>query len=440
MFVSVHPGDPRNRLDPTSPRTREKGSTPPLLVNLDGTLVRTQLVFESILILIKGNPFFLLRIPLWFCQGLAHFKAQVAAHVSLDPSSLPYDHEFIALLKAERANGRRLWLCTDSNELLATRISQHLQLFDGVLVVAQTVNFEKAPPAVRSRLKTLFQAMRPHQWAKNALLVVPLLAAHSANHPSAVLASLVAMITFCLCASSVYVLNDLLDLEADRANVRKCKRPFAAGLLPLSAGFVLAPALLGVAFSIAAFLPTPFMVVLTGYYVLTLAYSFTLKGKVLVDALVLACLYTLRIVAGAAAVNVPLSFWMLLFSIFLFLSLAFVKRYAELEALRRRGQLQAVGRSYEVPDLPILQSLGCASGYLSVLVLALYVNSPEVEALYRRPQVIWALCALLLFWISRVWMMAQRGAMHDDPVVFALKDRVSVGVGCLAVLVTTLAL
>jgi 4-hydroxybenzoate polyprenyltransferase len=165
-----------------------------------------------------------------------------------------------------------------------------------------------------------------------------------------------------------------------------------------------------------------------------------LKGKVLLDALVLACLYTLRIVAGAAAVSVPLSFWMLLFSIFLFLSLAFVKRYTELEALRRQGQLQAVGRSYEVRDLPILQSLGCASGYLSVLVLALYVNSPEIEALYRHPTFIWGLCVLLLFWISRVWMLAQRGGMHDDPVVFALKDGPSVGIGAVAVVIAILAI
>jgi 4-hydroxybenzoate polyprenyltransferase len=271
-------------------------------------------------------------------------------------------------------------------------------------------------------------------------VIVPLLAAHHVNNPSAVLAAALAVVAFCLCASSVYVLNDLLDLEADRVNPRKCKRPFAAGHILLSAGFIMAPALLGLAFGVAALLPAHFVLVVGGYYVLTLAYSFALKGQVLIDALVLACLYTLRIVAGAAAVDVPLSFWMLLFSVFLFLSLAFVKRYAELDTLRRRNQLQAVGRGYEVRDLPILQSLGCASGYLSVLVLALYVDSPEIEALYSHPKLIWALCVLLLFWISRVWMVAQRGAMNDDPVIFALKDKASIGVGLLSMLMVTLAI
>jgi 4-hydroxybenzoate polyprenyltransferase len=238
---------------------------------------------------------------------------------------------------------------------------------------------------------------------------------------------------FCLCASSVYVLNDLLDLEADRANPRKSRRPFAAGHLSLSTGLILAPLLLCLAFGTASLLPFSFVQALAGYYALTLAYSFALKGLVLIDTIALACLYTLRLVAGAASVVVPLSFWMLLFSVFLFLSLALVKRFAELEALKRRNQLQAIGRGYQVSDLPILQSLGSAAGYLSVLVLALYIDSPEIEALYHRPKVIWGLCVLLLFWVSRVWMTAQRGLMHDDPVVYALRDRVSLAVGLLMV-------
>ena len=201
----------------------------------------------------------------------------------------------------------------------------------------------------------------------------------------------------------------------------------------------MAPALLILAFGLGALLSVSFVIVLAGYYVLNVAYSLFLKSTVLLDTLMLACLYTLRIVAGAAAANVPLSFWMLLLSIFLFLSLACVKRYAELDGLRRRDQLQAADCGYEVRDLPILQNLGCSSGYLSVLVLALYVNSPDVEALYRHPRIICALCLLLLFGISRIWMMAQRGAMRDDPVIFALKDGPSIGIGCLAVLIAILA-
>lgn len=466
----------------------------PLCVNLDDTLILTNLLLESLLLLIKRNPLFL--FPLWLLRGSATFKAEIASRVALDPTLLPYDSKLVGWLKAERTAGRTIWLYADSNESLATRIALHLQLFDGVLAcnrtnssstaaksIALTEQFGKGkfdycgtrrkdlviwkqarkavivrgsprmareiaqsvptPEVSRPRsnyIEAIFHALRPHQWAKNALVLVPLLAAHHLNNLSAVLATLLAVVAFCLCASSVYVLNDLLDLQADRANPRKCKRPFAAGHLPLLMGFILAPLLLGLAFGVGAILPASFIIVLSGYYALTLAYSLAFKGHVLIDALVLACLYTLRIVAGAASIDVPLSFWMLLFSVFLFLSLAFVKRFTELEALRTRDKFQAIGRGYEVKDLPILQSLGCASGYLSVLVLALYVDSAEIEALYRHPKLIWALCVLLLFWISRVWMTAQRGAMHDDPVVFALKDKTSIGVGLLAMLIVILAL
>jgi 4-hydroxybenzoate polyprenyltransferase len=269
---------------------------------------------------------------------------------------------------------------------------------------------------------------------------VPLLAAHVVSEPGKLADALIAVAAFCLCASSVYVVNDLLDLAADRAHKRKSKRPFAAGELSLLTGWALAPVLLAAAIVLASFLPWKFQLVFATYYVTTLAYSFALKGRVLVDTLTLAGLYTLRIIAGSAAVSVPLSFWLLLFSVFLFLSLAFVKRFTELDSLRREQRLRAAGRGYQVDDLAILQSLGTAAGYLSVLVLALYINSPAIESLYRRPKVIWMLCVLMLYWVSRVWMKAQRGEMHDDPVVFALKDRVSLGVGLLAALTVALAI
>jgi 4-hydroxybenzoate polyprenyltransferase len=232
----------------------------------------------------------------------------------------------------------------------------------------------------------------------------------------------------------------MLDLEADRGHARKSKRPFAAGDLSLATGLVLAPALLAAAALIAVFLPAKFQFALTAYYVLTCAYSVKLKRMLLVDAVALAGLYTLRIIAGAGAANVALSFWLLLFSVFLFLSLAFVKRYAELDTLRRQQRLQALGRGYHVEDLAVLQSFGAAAGYLSVLVLALYINSPEIEPLYHRPKAIWMLCVLMLYWISRVWMTAHRGGMHDDPVVYALRDRVSLGLGLLAAITVAVAI
>jgi 4-hydroxybenzoate polyprenyltransferase len=469
--------------------------TVPLCVDLDGTLIFSDTLLESALLLIKSNPFHVFFFVLWLLRGRAVLKAEIASRVTLNPAALPYNREFVSWLESERAEGRSLWLCTAANVKLAEAVAGHLGIFDGVIASDSQTNLAgdskaarlverfgergfdycgnerrdlkvwrhahgaivanagpalerdaatsapvlQAFPARGSSLRAAFRAIRPHQWAKNALIFVPLLAAHAAGHAQSVTDVVLATVAFCLCASSVYVLNDLLDLEADRAHPRKSKRPFAAGSLSIGAGLALVPCLLGTAILIAAFLPARFQLVFATYYVVTVAYSFSLKGRVIVDAMALAGLYTLRIIAGAAAAAVPLSFWLLLFSVFLFLSLAFVKRFAELDSLRRQQRLRAAGRGYHVEDLPVLQSLGTSAGYLSVLVLALYINSPAIEGLYRQPKLIWLLCVLMLYWISRVWMKAQRGEMHDDPVVFALKDRNSLIVGILAVATVVLA-
>jgi 4-hydroxybenzoate polyprenyltransferase len=463
----------------------------PLCVDLDGSVIRTDLLLECLLVLIKRNPVYLLLAALWLARGRATLKAEIARRVQLDPGALPYNTELLQWLRNEHARGRRLWLCTGANEKLAGSVARHLGIFDGVIASDSTHNLTgrlKAEYLVRSfgfrefdycgnerrdlaiwycsnganvvsngsavgvrvaarvpllqtlssggdRLRAAWRALRPHQWAKNVLLFVPLLAAHRANDSVAVGNTALGFAAFCLCASSVYVLNDMLDLQADRAHVRKSKRPFASGDLPLWAGFLMVPLLLAISAAIASFLPTSFLLVLGGYYGLTTAYSLALKGMIFIDAIALAGLYTLRIIAGAAAAQVPLSFWLLLFSVFLFLSLAIVKRYAELDALRRRGQLQAAGRDYTVGDLPMLESVGISAGYLSVLVLALYVNSPATLPLYSRPEALWPLCVLLLYWITRIWMKTHRGKMHDDPVVFAMRDRVSLATGLLAALI-----
>jgi 4-hydroxybenzoate polyprenyltransferase len=473
----------------------ETAVTPPLCVDLDGTLIRSDVLLESLLLLLKRNALYLFCVPLWLLRGKAALKAQIASRVTLNPATLPYNAAFLEWLRAERETGRTLWLCTAADRRLAEAVAAHLGLFEGVLAsdgsvnlagsnkaaelvqkfgehgfdycgnerrdiaiwrraraaivvhadpgleqaAAQHTSVSRAFPSEAGTLRASIRALRPHQWTKNALLLVPLLAAHRASDVGMLYQTLLATVAFCLCASSVYVINDLLDLEADRAHPRKSKRPFASGDLPIATGLVLAPGLLVVAGALALLLPDKFLLTFATYFVLTLAYSLALKGRVLVDALVLAGLYTLRIIAGSAAAQVALSFWLLLFSVFLFLSLAFVKRFAELDALRRRQGLRAVGRGYHVEDLPLLQSLGTASGYLSVLVLALYINSPDIQGLYHRPKLIWMLCVLMLYWISRVWFEAQRGAMNEDPVVFALKDRISLGIGLLAAVTVFLA-
>jgi 4-hydroxybenzoate polyprenyltransferase/phosphoserine phosphatase len=467
----------------------------PLCVDLDGTLINSDVLFESILLLLKRNPLYLLRMLAWLVKGKASFKAQVATRVAVNPAALPYNEDLLDWLRKERASGRSLWLVTATNERFASAIADHLGIFDGVIAsdaganvagdvkaarlverfgersfdycgnehrdllvwkhangaivtnggsaleqaAAGTCRVLNVFPRKGNFLRPVVRALRPHQWAKNGLIFVPLFAAHRGADITSVLNVVFATIAFCACASSVYVLNDLLDLEADRAHRRKRLRPFASGALPIAAGMVMAPTLLAIGVLLALALPEKFQLVFGTYYALTCAYSFGLKALVVVDAMALAGLYTLRIIAGAGAALVPLSFWLLLFSVFLFLSLALVKRYAELDSLRRQQRLRAAGRGYHVEDLSVLQSLGTSAGYLSVLVLALYINSPEIAALYERPKMIWILCVLILYWISRIWMKTHRGEMHDDPVVFALKDRISIVVAVLGVTAIALA-
>jgi 4-hydroxybenzoate polyprenyltransferase len=272
---------------------------------------------------------------------------------------------------------------------------------------------------------------RVHQWLKNLLLFVPLLAAHQISNLQSLSTLLLAFVSFSLCASAVYMANDLLDLESDRRHPRKRRRPFAAATIPMTYGVVLAPLFALMSLLLGLMVGTTFTAWLVIYFALTCAYSLLLKRLALIDCLTLAALYTLRIIAGAAAVAVSLSFWLLAFSVFIFLSLAFVKRYAELQVQTQEGNTHAHGRGYSVSDAPIVQTLGIASGYASVLVLALYLHSETVTQLYVQPELIWFAVPLMLFWVSWVWMKAHRGEMHDDPIVFAIKDRSSLAVAIL---------
>ena len=278
------------------------------------------------------------------------------------------------------------------------------------------------------------RTIRIHQWGKNILVFIPLFAAHQEKDPLLVGKSLLAFGAFSLCASAVYVMNDLLDLQSDRRHPRKRHRPFAAALLPLPAGLFLVPLLLGLAFASGFLLKSNFILVLGFYFLLTSIYSLWIKQIVILDVIFLAILYTLRIIAGGVATGIPPSFWLLAFSVFFFLGLAMVKRYSELLISKRAGQVSPHGRGYHTEDFPVLHSLGAASGYGSVLVLALYINSPEIQVLYRHPKFLWFLIPILLFWISRVWLISHRGLMHDDPLIFALRDKVSLILSLLVVI------
>lgn len=459
-------------------RARSGRREPPLVVDLDGTLVQSDLLYESIFALLKKNPLLIFQMLLWLLDGKAAFKQRVAERVDLDVVTLPYHAEFLAYLQGEHKRGRRLVLATASNEKYAQEVAICLGLFDGVLasnaeinvsgsrklelirervtdgefdyagnahvdvgiwkearcaiVVSPGTGVARAAAAVaevshtfaapKAGIGTYLYAIRVHQWLKNCLIFVPLLAAHKMGDMRLMTDAVLAFLAYSLCASSAYVLNDILDLAVDRLHPRKCKRPFAAGTIPIARGVLMMVALLGGAILISLSLPLVFIQLLFFYYIMTLAYSLDLKKRALIDVLVLAGLYTLRIVAGAAAVTVVLSFWMLAFSMFIFLSLAMVKRYTELQAVKESGEQETPGRGYLAEDMGTLTSLGGASGYLAVLVLALYINSEKIAVMYKHPQVIWLICPLLLYWISRVWMLARRGDLHDDPVVFALED------------------
>jgi len=470
----------------------------PIVVDLDGTLIRSDVLVESGFAFLKSAPYRFYEPIAWLARGgKSSLKSRLAEKANIDVSVLPYNAQLVEWLREARRAGRSLVLATASHERFAKDIAKHLGLFDRVFATNEDVNlsarnkrealvaaygekgfdyvgnshddvpvweaadrayivnplpgveraahkhgnvervFENRAP----NLQVWAKSLRIHQWLKNLLIFVPLLAGHFFGDAHRVFLALVAFLTFGMCASSVYLLNDLLDLEDDRHHRVKRRRPLASGAMPLLSGLAATPVLLAGAFAIAfMLLPWRFCAVLAGYYVLTLAYSMALKRRVMVDVVVLATLYTTRIVAGTAAIAAHLTFWLLAFSMFIFLSLALVKRYAELHSMKERGLVKTRGRGYVASDLSLISSLGTSSGYLAVLVLALYIQDHGTTTLYRHPQFIWLACPLLLYWISRTWIIAHRGGMHDDPIVFAAKDRTSLAVVVLCGIVFWLAL
>jgi 4-hydroxybenzoate polyprenyltransferase len=452
------------------------------------------MLHESALWMLRDQPLNVLRIPVWLMSGKASLKKKLAVRPDFNVASLPYNADLIEWLTQQRANGRQLILCTASDRSIAQPIAEHLALFDDVMASDGGVNLAGAnkaralekrfgeggfdyvgnsqadvavwaharraivvnasprilreatqqcevehvfPPA-KIGLRALSKVLRVHQWMKNLLLFIPLIAAHQFSTIEPWLALVLAFVSFSLCASTVYIANDLLDLESDRLHPRKRARPFASGRVPAWMGVIAAPLLLAVSLLLGAHVGGSFLPWLLFYFVVTCAYSWVLKRLILVDCLTLAMLYTLRIVAGAAAASVSLSFWLLAFSVFLFLSLAFVKRYAELQVQILAGKKKAHGRGYLTSDAPLVQMLGITAGYAAVVVLSLYLNSDAVLTLYRTPEIVWGAVPVILFWVSWIWMQAHRGHMHDDPLVFAVKDRASLAAGLVFAVVLAL--
>lgn len=461
----------------------------PLVVDLDGAVLRSDILAEAVLRYMTNGMRAVFQLPLWLLKGKVVLKQELARRVSLDVGVLPYNEEVIAFVRDAKKENRPVVLATASHRLYAEQIAGHFDLFDRVMATdeqdmlssrskytklieefgekgfdyignshadlplwkasdrayladpepgvrrkaEQFGNVERVFHSRKSRVQMLLRGMRPHQWLKNLLLFIPLLAAHQFTNVALILQSLLAFLFFSLGASGGYLFNDLLDIDHDRHHPRKRHRPLASGALPLQIGGLAAPLLAG--FSLAGSLllmPAGFTVALVIYSCMTILYSHYLKRIIGVDTIVLAALYTVRIIAGSYACGLIPTFWILAFSMFLFLSLAFVKRYAELFDVRENGETDIVrGRGYFPSDLEVVANLGTAAGYLSVLVLALYIQDSRTLQLYRTHELIWLACPILLFWISRIWMIAHRGEMHDDPVVFAVRDRVSLLCGAM---------
>lgn len=460
----------------------------PLCVDCDGTLLRTDLLHESVFLLLRTAPWKILWLPFWLLRGKARLKQRIAELVTFEWSTLPLNNQVVAAIQGARDSGRRVVLATASNQLLADGLSRHLALFDEVLGSDTRVNLSgrrkaqrlverfgprgfdyvgndsndlavwavsrgaivvSSSPALiaaarrlthvdqvieapRPVFSTYLRAMRLHQWLKNLLVFVPLFAALQMTDREALLNATLAFFAFGLCASAVYVLNDLFDLDADRRHLRKRNRPFAAAQIPVWHGSLMIPILLAAAFLVAMPLPAMFAAVLGLYFTLTLSYSLLLKRQVIIDVLLLAGLYTLRVVSGSAATGIVPSFWLLAFAMFIFLSLALVKRCSELRNTQQLREEMPAGRGYFVQDLPVLMSAGTSSGMVAVLVFALYINNPDIARQYDNPYFLWFVPPLLLYWVTRIWMKTNRGEIDDDPVVFAIRDWQSIFVAALS--------
>lgn len=471
---------------------KQSGDIPVVCADVDGTVLATDLLYESLFVAIKRNPLVVLLVPFWLLKGRAFLKSELASRAQgMAFDLLPIREEVAAYLKEQSQRGRSVVLASASHHSLVSGVAQQLGFVDRIIASDQGTNCKGAAKAkaiaahlgdqrweyvgdskadiavwrhaaravcvaskesFARRVKSEFpdahvlsvqhysahtfaRALRIHQWLKNLLVFLPVILAHEWFNRHAVTSSVVAALSFSLCASGVYLLNDLLDLDSDRQHPRKRKRPCASGELPIQFALLLAPLLFVLAVACAWFVNPDFVAVLGLYLVLTTAYSFKLKALALVDIILLAMLYTIRIVGGGVAADVPVSQWLLGLSMFLFLSLACVKRFSELLVLQQRNEKKTWGRGYWVGDLEQVAAFGAASGYISVLVLALYVSSNEVSRLYAKPTVIWMACPLLLYWVSRIWLLARRGIVHDDPLVFALRDKVTYIVAMLGLII-----
>lgn len=472
----------------------EAGVDVPLVVDLDGTLIRVDSLHEAFVQLSARKPLHALRALLMLRRGRPEFKAAIADHVLPNAETVPFNEAVLEVIKRAKSEGRRVYLATAADRRFAEAVSGAIGLFDGIFASADGINLKgrakaewlvnafgahrfdyigndttdipvwrvartalvsgAAPHVIKQiaqelpnvtvidtrefTLKRYLLAVRPHQWLKNILVALPAVAGHHFSI-SEFLTVLMAFISFSFGASSIYLANDMIDLPHDRAHPDKRHRSLAAGVMPLSHAAVLLGLVVTLSIGVALMLPWVFMQVLLVYFALSMAYSLYLKRKLMIDVVALAALYGIRVLAGGAATGILLSHWLVAFCFFIFLSLALVKRMSEMIFLPPAvGKIK--GRGYRPEDLQSITALAAASGFVSVLVLALYINSSEVSTLYRHPELVWGICVILVYWLGRVYFLTGRGEMHQDPVIFAATDRISLLTGMLVVAIFLLAL
>lgn len=455
----------------------EAAGSVPLVVDLDGTLTPTDTLVESVFSLLKKNPVNILLLFFWLFTGRAGFKRRVASASNFSIKTIPWREDFLGWLRKQHEDGRILVLATAAHQTIAQDAARHLGIFEQVISTdgrenlkgtaklqeihkqvgarfsyagdssadlpiwraAETAVLVGASRAVRrevhdnAKVEIEFQnrkagfavwlrALRVHQWLKNLLLFVPVLAAFAFNDVSKITAVLIAFVSFSFAASATYIFNDLWDLESDRKHPRKRFRPFASASLPILHGVAVAGVLLLASLILACLVSYAFAGMVAGYIVLTTLYSWTLKRYVLIDVLMLAILYTFRVLAGSVATQVPITQWLLAFSIFMFFGLALIKRCAELKSLQMAQKKSTEGRDYQVEDLAVLWPLGIAASLCSVVVFGLYVGAPQTVSTYANADLLWLVGIGLLYWNARLWIKTGRGEMHDDPIVFAARD------------------
>lgn len=455
----------------------------PIVVDLDETLTPVDTLHEAMIRLIKTNPLVIFHIFLWALKGKAFLKNKVAEHDQIDVTNLPINAALLEYLKQQKTDNKRaIILATASHQNTATAIAKKLDIFDDVIASTPDANIKGAvkldaikdkvgesfvyagdskadlavwkdakaailvnvPKSLRdkaealtkiekeftsasffTRLATWIKAIRVHQWLKNSLLFVPILTTFSFDDTSAIANVLIAFCSFSLLASATYIFNDILDLDNDRAHARKRNRPLAAGSISVASGVVCSAIMLAVGLYLSALVSAGFTYALLIYLCITVSYSCFLKRTVLIDVIALSLLYTIRIIAGAVAINEPTSSWLLAFSVFIFLSLALVKRCGELVALAKENKEEIKGRAYKISDLVILWPLGISAAMSSVVVFGLFISAPETVVRYSSPDLLWICAVILTYWLSRIWIVTARGEMHDDPIVFAIKDATS---------------